>query len=116
MQPIIDNHSRGWIFAGVEHHPARFAKFALALGKGDRRAESHHVILAGATEHVDTPAEGKATGFTRGEENRGLSVAGCELRRLPQGREIVENPEGAAVGGDDEVALFDQQIVDGGDW
>ena len=45
-----------------------------------------------------------------GAQKRGVGIG--DLRAgLAQGREVVENPEGAAVGGDDEVVIVDDEVA-----
>ena len=110
-QVILDDDALRRVCPGVDIFLARRAIRSPRRRVGDdaRRCVAvvdHAVDGVAAEPLMDAHPHGRA----RREEMRRVAIH--SRRDLPEGRHIVEDPEGAPVGGDDHLRVLDDEVVD----
>jgi hypothetical protein len=76
---------------------------------GGRRRQSDSVALALTGSPICKDVGQDAVGGTRLEEQDAVCIQ--IILELTQGRQIIHDPEGAALGSDDQIALFDLHVI-----
>src|SRR2546426_2023356 len=110
-KPVRDEYAVGRVLTSVDVDLRLLAGRLLDLPVGDDGRAGHAVVLADLRGLREPEIRAEAHGRPRGEELRlapWLDVGG----ELPDGRKIVEDPEAAAVRGQNEVRVLHDHVVD----
>ena len=106
----MDHRAVGRVFPGVPHLAHGLARRPQRLAVGNVGAQAGAVHLAGA--RLPVP-EGRADPVGVPGLQQDDRLVGQGWRELAQLGQVVHDPEGAPVGGGDQVVVLDLQVVDG---
>src|SRR3989442_343135 len=110
-KPVRDEYAVGRVLTGVDVDLRLLAGRLLDLPVGDDSGAGHAVVLADLGGLREPEVRAEAHGRPRGEESRPAREVPLP-GELPDRRKIVEDPEAAAVRGQNEVRVLHDHVVD----